>query len=91
MLKAIDYSNGRLKLLDQRLLPLKTEWLDIPGPQEGWTAIRDMVVRGAPAIAIAAALSLAAKLVTDGNGSQFATVDETVSFITDQLAYLVTR
>ena len=38
------------QLLEQRKLPLETEWLDIEGPQAAWTAIRDMTVRGAPAI-----------------------------------------
>ena len=38
------------QLLEQRKLPLETEWLTIDGPQAAWTAIRDMTVRGAPAI-----------------------------------------
>lgn len=39
-----------LQLLEQRKLPLETEWLAIDGPKAAWTAIRDMTVRGAPAI-----------------------------------------
>lgn len=38
------------QLLEQRKLPLETEWLTIDGPKAAWTAIRDMTVRGAPAI-----------------------------------------
>jgi len=57
-LEAIKYKNGSLQLLDQLQLPFKFEYLDIQTTQQGWQAIRDMNVRGAPAIAIAAALSL---------------------------------
>lgn len=52
-------------------------------------AIRDMVVRGAPAIAIAAALSLAVQVANfkDFNG----TSEEASSFIELKLEYLVSR
>jgi len=53
--KAIDWRDGALFLLDQRLLPASETWLrydDAAGVAE---AIRSMVVRGAPAIGIAAA------------------------------------
>ena len=54
-LEAIRYAHApgggaSLRLLEQRLLPLETLWLDIAGPTEAWGAIRDMTVRGAPAI-----------------------------------------
>lgn len=52
-------------------------------------AIKDMVVRGAPAIAIAAALSLAVEVFNldafDG------TSEEAVSFLSMKLDYLVSR
>ncbi len=49
------WHGGRLYLADQRLLPDRAEFLaldDAPGVAE---AIRAMVVRGAPAIGVAAA------------------------------------
>ena len=49
-------------MLDQRLLPLETQFVDVPGCDEAFVAIRDMLVRGAPAIAIAAGLALAVEL-----------------------------
>ena len=60
-LVAIRYHRGSLELLEQRGLPLTSEWVAIEGPDACWRAIKDMTVRGAPAIAIAAALSLAAQ------------------------------
>ncbi|KAL4457683.1 hypothetical protein ABPG75_012548 [Micractinium tetrahymenae] len=93
-LEAIRYKreggHATLHLLEQRKLPLETEWLDIPGPKAAWTAIRDMTVRGAPAIAIAAALSLAVDLVNGGSGAQFADAGAAAAYITEQLDYLVT-
>ena len=49
------YQDGVLHLLDQRLLPTEEVWLDYRDYQEVAEAIRTMVVRGAPAIGIAAA------------------------------------
>ncbi|KAK9149230.1 hypothetical protein Scep_007987 [Stephania cephalantha] len=61
-LQAICYKRGSLKLLDQTKLPLETIYLEVRDSADGWHTIRDMVVRGAPAIAIAAALSLAVEV-----------------------------
>ncbi|KAK9142165.1 hypothetical protein Syun_011565 [Stephania yunnanensis] len=61
-LQAICYERGSLKLLDQTKLPLQTIYLEVRDSADGWHTIRDMVVRGAPAIAIAAALSLAVEV-----------------------------
>jgi methylthioribose-1-phosphate isomerase len=49
------YQDGVLQLLDQRLLPTEEVWLEYRDHQGVAEAIRTMVVRGAPAIGIAAA------------------------------------
>jgi len=49
------YTDGVLQLLDQRLLPTEETWLEYHDYQGVAEAIRTMVVRGAPAIGIAAA------------------------------------
>ena len=57
-IRAIQWQNDHLSLLDQRLLPAEETYLayhDAPGVAQ---AIRDMVVRGAPAIGITAAYGL---------------------------------
>ena len=53
--KAIDWRDGALHLLDQRLLPLREHWVACQSAAEVAQAIRDMLVRGAPAIGISAA------------------------------------
>jgi methylthioribose-1-phosphate isomerase len=50
---------GRLELIDQRRLPARVEFVACATAQEVARAIRDMVVRGAPAIGCAAAYGIA--------------------------------
>ncbi|MDH5720333.1 MAG: S-methyl-5-thioribose-1-phosphate isomerase [Spirochaetia bacterium] len=47
--------NDNLLILDQRLLPHKTVWVECKDEIDTARAIKDMLVRGAPAIGIAAA------------------------------------
>eukprot|EP00091_Calanus_sinicus_P020124 TRINITY_DN5337_c0_g1_i1.p1 TRINITY_DN5337_c0_g1~~TRINITY_DN5337_c0_g1_i1.p1 ORF type:complete len:155 (-),score=47.16 TRINITY_DN5337_c0_g1_i1:44-475(-) len=60
-LTAIKYSptTSTLSLLDQRLLPEKTQYNDYKTAKEVASAITTMVVRGAPAIGITAAYGMA--------------------------------
>jgi methylthioribose-1-phosphate isomerase len=54
------YRDGRLlRVLDQRLLPSEEIWLSFEKPAEVAVAIREMVVRGAPSIGVAAAYGAA--------------------------------
>jgi methylthioribose-1-phosphate isomerase len=48
-----------LSLLDQRLLPREEIWIECPSAADVAEAIRTMVVRGAPAIGVAAAFGMA--------------------------------
>lgn len=54
-IRAVAWTDGALRLLDQRRLPFVETWLDCRSADEVAIAIRDLVVRGAPAIGIAAA------------------------------------
>lgn len=53
--RAIRWRDGVLELLDQRLLPGRIEYERLTGAAAVAQAIRDMVVRGAPAIGVSAA------------------------------------
>ncbi|XP_057544868.1 methylthioribose-1-phosphate isomerase [Amaranthus tricolor] len=86
-LQSICYKRGSLQLLDQRKLPLETVYLDIQNASDGWFAIKEMVVRGAPAIADAAALSLAVEVF---NLEAFqGSPEDAASFLVQKLDYLV--
>jgi len=54
-----DSSRRELKLIDQRLLPERLEYLTCTSAEAVANAIRDMAVRGAPAIGAAAAFGMA--------------------------------
>jgi methylthioribose-1-phosphate isomerase len=58
-IEPIRWRGDRLELLDQRLLPGKTVYVVCRTAAEVAQAIRDMVVRGAPAIGCAAAFGIA--------------------------------
>jgi methylthioribose-1-phosphate isomerase len=61
------YREGRvLRLLDQRRLPGEEVWLELERAPEIAVAIRDMAVRGAPAIGVAAAYGAAFSLRSGG-------------------------
>jgi len=55
MLKPIQWTGAAVRLLDQTKLPHETIYVDITDEQQMHDAIRRLVVRGAPAIGVAAA------------------------------------
>lgn len=57
-IKALEWAEGKLKLLDQRKLPEKEEYNLFDSAEEVADAISSMQVRGAPAIGIAAAYAI---------------------------------
>ncbi|MGD6895623.1 S-methyl-5-thioribose-1-phosphate isomerase [Bacillus infantis] len=57
-LQSVTYDNGTLYILDQTLLPAVSEFLEITKVEDAWDAIKQLKVRGAPAIGIAAAYGL---------------------------------
>jgi len=57
--ETLRWSNGRLELLDQRALPSRVAYLPYDSARAVAEGIRDMVVRGAPAIGCAAAYGIA--------------------------------
>ena len=65
VLQAIRYSRGSLEILDQLKLPHEEVYNQITSLENAWHAIKSMQVRGAPAIAIVAALSVAVTSARD--------------------------
>lgn len=65
-LEAIKYSRGRLDVLDQLRLPHEHHYDEVSTCEEAFDCIKSMRVRGAPAIAIVAALALAVELERGG-------------------------
>ena len=72
-IRPIVWTDNHLRLLDQRQLPGEVVYLDIATANEVAAAIRNMVVRGAPAIGITAAygIVLAAREAWQKNPSEW--------------------
>lgn len=72
---AIQWDRERLRLLDQRLLPAQMRYVECVTANEVADAIRSMVVRGAPAIGIAAAYGVALAVRMQGRQSDALKID----------------
>jgi methylthioribose-1-phosphate isomerase len=59
MIIPVQWTDEGVKMLDQRLLPTEEKWLMLKSYAEVADSIRDMVVRGAPAIGVSAAYGVA--------------------------------
>ena len=69
MIPAIKWEGDRLVLLDQRYLPERIEFVHCRNYREISAAIKDMVVRGAPAIGIAGGYAMASSVRECGETS----------------------
>jgi len=59
MIPTIEWKGSHIRMIDQRKLPAKVEWVVCKDDKDVVRAIRSMVIRGAPAIGVAAAMGLA--------------------------------
>ncbi|QBS36879.1 MULTISPECIES: S-methyl-5-thioribose-1-phosphate isomerase [Thermaerobacter] len=75
MIQPVRYEGGVLHLLDQRRLPAEERWVACSSVEEVARAIEAMVVRGAPAIGIAAAYGVALAAVRAAAGAASAGSD----------------
>jgi methylthioribose-1-phosphate isomerase len=59
MIKTVEWTNEGIRMIDQRVLPTEEKYLMLRSWEEVAEAIKKMVVRGAPAIGVSAAMGLA--------------------------------
>src|SRR5436190_6396165 len=80
----VKWSDQGVEMLDQRLLPTEENWLTLRTYEEVAAGIRDMVVRGAPAIGVSAAygIALGAKQFV---GTNVADLEEELDYVSDVL------
>ena len=73
MIKTVEYLDGKVRLIDQTRLPLEKVYVDRKTIDEVANAIKTMVVRGAPAIGVSAAMgvSLGAESIEADNFDTF--------------------
>ncbi len=73
MIKTIEYVDGVVRMIDQTLLPSEKVFVDCKTIEEVGHAIKTMIIRGAPAIGVAAAMgvSLGADSISASNFDEF--------------------
>ena len=59
MIPTIEWHKDSVRMIDQRKIPSEVEWYNCRGYRDVIRGIREMVIRGAPAIGVAAAMGLA--------------------------------
>ena len=59
MIKTLEWTDEGVRMLDQRILPTEEKYLILRSYEEVADAIKKMIVRGAPAIGVSAAMGLA--------------------------------
>jgi len=69
-LRTVEWVNGRVRMIDQTQLPDRLVYVNLKGYRQVSRAIRDMVVRGAPAIGVAAAMGMALAAHSNRNKSR---------------------
>lgn len=85
MIIPVKWSDEGVLMLDQRLLPTEETWLTLKTYSEVAAGIKDMVVRGAPAIGVSAAygVALGAKSFVGTNMADF---EDEIEYIGERLA-----
>jgi len=83
MYPVVEWKDSKVYMIDQRALPLEEKFIEHSDYREVAKSIKDMVVRGAPAIGVSAAMGIALGVLhmnsTDNYEEKFKKITETIS------------
>jgi methylthioribose-1-phosphate isomerase len=82
MIKTVEWTKEGVRMLDQRLLPTEEKYLMLRSYDEVAEAIKKMVVRGAPAIGVSAAMGIALG-ANQSVGTSVADLEDDLGYIFD--------
>lgn len=85
MIKTVEWTKDGIRMLDQRLLPSEETYLMLRSYDEVAEAIRKMVVRGAPAIGVSAAMGIALG-ASQSVGTSVADLEDDLLYICDVMS-----
>ena len=85
MIKTVEWTKDGVRMLDQRLLPSEETYLMLRSYDEVAEAIRKMVIRGAPAIGVAAAMGIALG-ASQSVGTSVADLEDDLTYICDVMS-----
>lgn len=81
----IEWADGKVRLIDQTLLPGEFKYIDCETVEDVWDAIKQLKTRGAPAIGIAGALGIVLG-IWNRDFANFADLADEVDRVADYLA-----
>ena len=87
MIRPIEWENNEVLMIDQRVLPWQEKWIRCRNYRDVAKAIKVMVIRGAPAIGVAAAMGLALgalKIRVKDTGRFLAELKKIKAFLAEQ-------
>jgi methylthioribose-1-phosphate isomerase len=85
MIKTVEWTKEGVRMLDQRLLPSEEKYLILRSYDEVAEAIKKMVVRGAPAIGVSAAMGIALG-ASQSVGTSIADLEDDLGYIFDVMS-----
>ena len=85
MIRTVEWTKDGIRMLDQRLLPSQEIYLMLRSYEEVAEAIRKMVIRGAPAIGVAAAMGIALG-ASQSVGTSVADLEDDLGYICDVMS-----
>src|SRR5215212_8692485 len=85
MIKTVEWTKDGIRMLDQRLLPSEETYLLLRSYDEVADAIKKMVIRGAPAIGVAAAMGIALG-ASQSVGTSVADLDDDLQYMCEVMS-----
>ncbi len=85
MIKTVEWTDEGVRMIDQRLLPTEEKYLMLRSCEEVADAIKQMAVRGAPAIGVSAAMGIALG-TKQSVGTAVADLEEDFSYFCDTMS-----
>ena len=87
-IRPITWENGKSKMLDQTIIPYEYKYVEITSGNEMFDAIRNMIVRGAPAIGIAGAQGIV--LYAQEGRDRYTNREDFINWLLEKADYMAT-
>ena len=87
-IRPIYWDNGKSKMIDQTVIPYEYKYIEISSGDKMFNAIRNMIVRGAPAIGIAGAQGIV--LYAQEGKDKFDNIESFKTWLLDRTDYMAT-
>ena len=88
-IRPIEWIDGYSRMVDQTVIPYEYKFINITKGDDMFHAIRDMIVRGAPAIGIAGAHGIVL-YAQEGRGGKYKDINEFKNWLLEKADYMAT-